>query len=182
VSQGEQLNQDNFPCLPLWCFECTRVSNLSVIGFVAAVIPACMRLKALAIAPGEFVTLKMPILTGGLVASQVRQAEATALAERFQYDASEREAVRASDAAWAALTAAQRRLDANIAGLSAADTALKGVRAEYGFGLRSTIDILVADESFRAAQLSVALARADVLNAQAAVLRAVGRLGPATYF
>lgn len=126
-------------------------------------------------------TLRMPILTGGLVASQVRQAEATALAERFQYDASEREVVRASDAAWAALTAAQRRLDANIAGLSAADTALKGVRAEYGFGLRSTIDILVADESFRAAQLSVALARADVLNAQAAVLRAVGRLGPATY-
>ena len=121
-------------------------------------------------------TLRVPLLTGGLVPSRVRQAVATNRAERFQADAAAREAVRAADTAWASLTAAQTRLRANIEGLAAADLALRGVRAEYGFGLRSTIDILVADQSFRAAQLAVASARADMLVAQAALLRATGRL------
>nr|WP_231635626.1 TolC family protein [Novosphingobium sp. ST904] len=112
-------------------------------------------------------TLRVPLLTGGLVSSRVRQAEANNRAERFQADAAEREAVRGADTAWAMLKAAQGRLRANGEGLSAADLALKGVRAEYGFGLRSTIDILVADQSFRAAQLAVALARSDVLVAEA---------------
>ncbi|KTT75018.1 TolC family protein [Sphingomonas endophytica] len=121
-------------------------------------------------------TLRVPLLTGGLVPSRVRQAEAANRAERFLADAAEREALRATDAAWATLTAAQTRLRANIDGLAAADLALKGVRSEYGFNLRSTIDILVADQSYRGAQLAVAAARADVLVAQAALLRAVGRL------
>lgn len=124
---------------------------------------------------------RLPLVTGGLVSARIRQAEATARAERFQAAAAEREAVRAADAAWASLTATQGRLKANIAGVAAADIALQGVRTEYGFGLRSTIDILVADQSFREAQLAVALAHADVLVAQAALLRAMGQLGADTY-
>ena len=125
--------------------------------------------------------LRVPLLTGGLIPARIRQAQATNRAERFQADASLREAVRAADTAWASLTAAQARLRANIDGLAAADLALRGVRAEYGFGLRSTIDILVADQSFRAAQLAVASARADMLVAQAALLRATGRLTGSAY-
>lgn len=125
--------------------------------------------------------LRIPLLTGGPVASRVRQAEATYRAERLQVEAATREARRAADAAWATLAAAQGRLQANIEGLAAADLALKGVRAEYGFGLRSTIDILVADQSFRAAQLAVARSRSDVLIGQAALLRATGRLGRDAY-
>lgn len=126
-------------------------------------------------------SLRLPLLTGGLVPSRIRQAEAVSRAERFQLDAAMREAVRAVDAAWAALGAARARLDATVTGLAAADVALKGVRAEYGFGLRSTIDILVADQSFRGAQLAVASARADVLVAQARLLRAAGRLDVGAY-
>ncbi len=121
--------------------------------------------------------LRIPLLTGGLVASRVRQAEAARRAERFDADAVARGVVRATDTAWASLTAAQGRLTASAEGLKAADLALKGVRAEYGFGLRSTIDILVADQSYRAAQLAVARAQVDVLIAEAAVLRATGRMG-----
>lgn len=126
-------------------------------------------------------SLRMPLLTGGLVPSRIRQAEASFRAERFQADAAAREALRVTDAAWASLIAAGSRFQANVEGLKAADLALKGVRAEYGFGLRSTIDILVADQSFRGAQLAVASARADVLVAQAALLRAAGRLGFGAY-
>lgn len=127
------------------------------------------------------VTLRVPLLTGGLVSSRVRQAEANNRADRFDGDAAEREAIRSADAAWAALTAAQGRLRANVEGLAAADLALKGVRAEYGFGLRSTIDILVADQSFRAAQLAAASARADLVVAQAILLRVTGRLNNRTF-
>ncbi|GAM02609.1 TolC family outer membrane protein [Sphingomonas parapaucimobilis] len=121
--------------------------------------------------------LRIPLLTGGLVASRVRQAEAVRRAERFDADAVARGVLRAADTAWASLTAAQGRLTASAQGLKAADLALKGVRAEYGFGLRSTIDILVADQSYRAAQLAVARAQVDVLIAEAALLRATGRMG-----
>lgn len=125
--------------------------------------------------------LRIPLLTGGLVASRVRQAEAIYRAERLQTDAATREARRGAEAAWATLIAVQGRLQANIEGLAAADLALKGVRAEYGFGLRSTIDILVADQSFRSAQLAVARSRSDMLVAQAMLLRAAGRLGRDAY-
>lgn len=127
------------------------------------------------------IIFRLPLLTGGLVSSRVRQAKASFRAERFQAEAAAREALRRVDAAWASLSAARARLQANTEGLAAADLALKGVRAEYGFGLRSTIDILVADQSFRAAQLAVASARADVLVAQASLLRSTGRLERDTY-
>lgn len=134
------------------------------------------RLQAYDAAASAGLALHVPLLTGGLISSRVRQAEATYRAERWQTDASAREATRAADAAWATLIAARGRLDAGLAGLTAADLALRGVRAEYGFGLRSTIDILVADQSYRSVQLAVARSRSDVLIAEAALLRATGRL------
>lgn len=127
------------------------------------------------------VALRVPLLTGGLVASRVRQAASTYRAERAAADAAGRQALRDADTAWASLAAAQGRLQASTTGLAAADVALKGVRAEYGFGLRSTIDILVADQSYRSAQLDVARAKADVLTAQAALLRATGRMAPGAF-
>lgn len=126
-------------------------------------------------------TLRIPLLTGGLVGSRVREARATWRADRFAADAAAREAERGTDTAWAALSAAGTRLEAGNAGLKAADLALRGVREEYGFGLRTTVDILIADQSYRGAQLDVARARADLLVAQAGVLRAIGRLTLAAY-
>jgi outer membrane protein len=120
--------------------------------------------------------LHVPILTGGLVASQVRQARADYRAAQYDRDAAAREAVRATEAAWAAMAGARAQLDANHSRVIAADLALKGVRAEYGFDLRSTLDILVADESLRAAQLAEARSRSDLLIQQAALLRATGGL------
>lgn len=121
-------------------------------------------------------SFRLPLLTGGLVPSRVRQAQAVGRAERLQTEAEAWEATRSTDAAWAALSSAGARLRANAEGLTAAQLALNGVRAEYAFGLRSTIDILLADQTLRAAQLAVAASRSDVLVAQASLLRATGRL------
>lgn len=126
------------------------------------------------------VSLHVPILTGGLVASQVRQAGAEHRAALFDAAAAGREATRSTDAAWAALAGAHAQMTTNQAGVDAADLALKGVRAEYGFDLRTTLDILVADESLRSAQLALARSRSDMIIAEAALLRAIGQLDRAT--
>lgn len=126
-------------------------------------------------------TLRVPLLTGGLISSRVRQAEAIYRADRFGIDAAERDATRLAETAWAGLAAAQSRVQANARRVEAAELALKGVRAEYGFSLRTTLDILIADESLRAAQLALARSRSDILIAQAALLRSTGQLGPDSY-
>jgi len=137
--------------------------------------------RGLPLAASAGVTIRVPILTGGLVASQVREARAGWRAARFDAEAAAREAVRATDAAWANLAGARAQAAANADSAAAAEQALKGVRAEYAFGLRSTLDILVADERLRAAQLALARARGDTLIAQAALLRATGRLDDASF-
>jgi outer membrane protein len=125
--------------------------------------------------------LHVPILTGGLVASEVRQARADRRAAEYDSDAQRREAIRGAESAWAALASAHAQTEANAQAVTAADLALKGVRAEYQFGLRSTLDILVADESLRGAQLAFARSRADALLAEAALLRATGRLDQSAF-
>jgi len=127
------------------------------------------------------VTLRVPLFTGGLISSRVRQAEAIYRADRFTIDAARRDAARLAETAWANLAAAQARAQANARRVEAAELALKGVRAEYAFSLRTTLDILIADESLRAAELALARSRSDILIGQAALLRSTGQLGLDSY-
>ncbi|WP_375381861.1 TolC family outer membrane protein [uncultured Sphingomonas sp.] len=122
------------------------------------------------------VTLRVPIFTGGLVASQVRQAQAGSRAAAHDADGAAREAIRAADTAWANVVAAHVRVAAGERAVVAADRALAGVKAEYVVALRTTLDILIADESLRGAQLALASSRSDLLTGEAALLRAVGSL------
>jgi len=126
-------------------------------------------------------TFRLPLLTGGLIASRVRQAESVLRADQYEVEVAVREAVRSTDASWATSVAASRRLKANAEEVAAAERALKGVQAEYALNLRSTLDILLADQSLRAAQLSLARSTADALIAQAALLRAIGRLSRSAF-
>lgn len=127
------------------------------------------------------VALRIPLVTGGLVPSRIREAQANARAEDFAVDAARREAIRATDGAWASLRGAQQRLNAGQQALQSAEIALSGVRAEYELGLRNTLDLLFAEQSLRAAELDVALSRSDVMIAEARLLRAVGRLTGRAY-
>ncbi len=127
------------------------------------------------------VTLDVPIITGGLLSSRIREAKAVYRAETFAVEARRREAVRDIEIAWARLEAAKKRLLANRDGLEAAETALRGVSSEYEFGLRTTIDILLAEESLRAAQLAVVQIRSDLLVAQASLLHKMGILSAQSF-
>ena len=69
-----------------------------------------------------------------------------------------------ADTAWANVVAARLRVGAGERAVAAAERALAGVKAEYAVALRTTLDILIADESLRGAQLSLAGSRADLLS------------------
>lgn len=124
---------------------------------------------------------RMPLVTGGFVPSRIREAQANARAEEFAVDAARREAIRATDGAWASLRGAQQRLEAGRQALQSAEIALSGVRAEYELGIRNTLDLLIAEQSLRAAELDVARSRSDVMLAEARLLRAVGKLTRRAY-
>jgi outer membrane protein len=126
-------------------------------------------------------TLNLPFDIIGRVSSKIREADAIYNAERFVAIAKEREAIRGVETAWSRLVSANKQVDANEKGVEAAQLALRGVNAEYAFGLRSTVDILLAEQDYRALQLSLARSKSDVLTAEASVLRVIGRLTQLAY-
>jgi outer membrane protein len=78
--------------------------------------------------------------------------------------------------AWNQLVTARASLAANETAVKAASIALEGVRLEYQNGLRTTLDVLNAEQERRNAELAVVIARRDAYVAQSALLVAVGHL------
>ena len=122
------------------------------------------------------VVLTQPIAMGGMIASQIRQAEDRHEADRQNEAASGRSAEQNVATAWSAVEAGRAATAANIAQVEAATAALRGYQLEYSDGLRSTLDVLIADQNLRAAQVALAQSRHDTIVAEASLLSAVGRL------
>jgi outer membrane protein len=125
------------------------------------------------------VTVIVPILSGGMNASQLRQARAQRDSAEFAEEAAGRAATQSVAIAWNQLLSNRAGVKAGEAQVAAAETALKG-EAEYSVGLRTTLDLLIVDENLRAAQLAFAQTRHDTTLAEAALLAAAGRLDIAT--
>jgi outer membrane protein len=122
------------------------------------------------------ITLTQPLIAGGLVASQVRQALDRDEAARAMLEQTGRSVLQAVRTSFAQVTAGAGEIAADEAQVQAASLALKGYQAEYRFGLRTTLDVLIADQNLRAAQVSLAASRHDTIVAEAALLASVGRL------
>ena len=143
-------------------------------GYIGPITPVDTRDYAQNVTAG--VVMSMPILTGGLTASQVRQATAQNSSDRVAIEAAHRQVVQSVAQAWNQLLSGRAGVKAGEAQVAAADLALKGAQAEYVYGLRTTLDVLISDENLRSAQLSLAGSQHDVLLAEASVLEASGRL------
>ena len=122
------------------------------------------------------VTITVPFLTAGMTASQVRQTTAQNNGDRIAIETVRRQVVMTVAQAWSQLLTGRAGVSAGEAQVRAAELALRGAQAEYGYALRTTLDVLISDENLRAAQLSLAGAKHDAYLAQAAVLQASGRL------
>jgi outer membrane protein len=122
------------------------------------------------------VTVSLPLLTGGVTASQVRQAAAQNGSDRIGIETVRRQVAQTVAQTWSQLQSNRLGVQAAQAQEAAANLALKGAQAEYGYGLRTTLDVLIVDQNLRAAQLALAVSRHDAFLAQAAVLSVSGRL------
>jgi hypothetical protein len=78
--------------------------------------------------------------------------------------------------AWSRLMAARAQLDSDQVQVSAARTALTGVREEEKVGQRTLLDVLNAEQELLDARVSLVSTRRDHIVASYAVLASIGRL------
>lgn len=125
------------------------------------------------------VVFSQPLFTGGLDSSLIRQALARNTADRISIETARRAAVQAVSQAWETLAGDRAAVEADGAGLAAAQAAFTGIREQYRVGLSSTLDVLIQQQTLESAQLSLATARHDAYVASAQLLAAMGRLDAA---
>jgi outer membrane protein len=121
-------------------------------------------------------TLTQPLFAGGMNASRIREALENDNAARIAVDAAQRQAVQSVAQAWNQLLAARSSIASNEEQVHADEVAYEGVRQEADVGLRTTLDVLNAEQELRNAQLALVDARHDQYVASANVLNAMGRL------
>ncbi|CAP57662.1 TolC family outer membrane protein [Gluconacetobacter diazotrophicus] len=126
------------------------------------------------------VTFSQPIESGGLYSAQIRQARDRFETARQTVEASRRAAIQGVVTAWQQVQSGMVAIRAGRAQVASATTALRGYQTEYGYGMRSTIDVLIADQNLRAAEVSLAESRHDTIVAEASLLATIGRLSAAT--
>ncbi|MDO9223988.1 MAG: TolC family outer membrane protein [Caulobacter sp.] len=122
------------------------------------------------------VGVSVPLFTGGLISSQVRAAQERNNADRQSIEETRRSVLRTVSQAWNSLTGARANLTANEEQVRAARIAFEGVRQEAQVGLRTTLDVLNAEQELRNAELALVSARHDEYVAAAALLSAMGKL------
>jgi outer membrane protein len=118
----------------------------------------------------------VPLFTGGMTSSQIRQAAETNNADRISIEAARRQVILAVAQAWSQLLAARANLKAGEAQAKAANIAFEGSREEARVGLRSTLDVLITQQNLSNAELALVNARHDEYVAAATLLAAMGAL------
>ena len=118
----------------------------------------------------------MPLFSGGLTTSRIRQAIERNNADRITIETQRRQVLQQVTQSWSQLTASRANITADTEQVRAAEVAAEGVKQELDVGLRTTIDVLNADIVLRNAQLSLVIARHDEYVSAANLLLAMGRL------
>ena len=117
-----------------------------------------------------------PLFTGGVNESSVRAAAERNNVDRLGIESARRQATLQVAQAWNQLLGARANLLANEEQVRAATIAFEGTRQEAQVGLRTTLDVLNAEQELRVAQLALVDARHDEYVASAGVLAAIGAL------
>jgi outer membrane protein len=121
-------------------------------------------------------TVTVPLFTGGLTSSRVRQAIERNNADRITIEAQRRTVLQTITQSWNQLIASRANVVSTDEQARAAKIAAEGMHEEEKVGLRSTLDVLNAEQELRAAQLSQVSSRHDEYVASASVLASMGRL------
>ena len=151
----------------------TASANFSV-GYTGAVAPFATDRFDRALSGSLRFTV--PIYSGGVVGSEIRQALDRETAGRLAVDSARRGVLQSVSQAWNALDTANSNVVSNAEQVKAAQLAFEGLQAQNRFGTATTLDLLIQQQELRVARLASIRARYAVVLAQADVLAAVGRL------
>ena len=121
-------------------------------------------------------TFTQPLFAGGQIESGIRQALERQNYYTIQLEGTRRNTVQNLSQAWNQLLSARANIAADEERVRAAGVAVEGARAEQSVGLRTTLEVLTAEQNLRDAQLELVNARRDEYVASATVLNNTGEL------
>jgi outer membrane protein len=150
------------------------VSLQGSLGYQGALAPFNTRDYDRAIT--AMATVTQPIFTGGLNASNIRAALEQNNADRINIETARRQVVQTVAQAWNTMVSSHANTTSDEEQVRAAEVAFDGTQAEYRAGLRTTLDVLIAQQTLRDAELALVQARHDGYVAEANLLGAMGRL------
>jgi outer membrane protein len=122
----------------------------------------------------------VPIFEGGMVQSQVRQAQYSWIAAKYNVQAVSRQIEHLARDSYNGLVSKIAQVNALRQGLESAQVALQATQAGYDVGTRTTVDVLQERQALVLAQTNYAQARYDYLNDVIALRLAAGTLDRAT--
>jgi outer membrane protein len=120
--------------------------------------------------------LNIPIYQGGAVQARVRQAKHDHLATLQEIERARTVAREGVLSSWAQLIASRAQLESDQIAVSAARTALTGVREEQKVGQRTILDVLNAEQEYLGSQVQLETTRRNLVVNSYLVLQSVGRL------
>ena len=118
----------------------------------------------------------VPLFEGGFAWSRTRQSRINVERAEARTEAQRREIIANVTSAWSNLAASREILAAAHEQVETSAIAVEGAERERGLGLRSTLDVLDAEEEARNAQIGRARANADSVVASYALMAATGAL------
>jgi outer membrane protein len=121
-------------------------------------------------------TVTVPLFTGGLTSSRVRQSIERNNVDKINIETQRRVVLQTITQFWNQLIAARANIGSTAEQTRAASIAAEGTRQEQQVGLRTTLDVLNAEQELRSAELAQVSATRDEYVAAASVLAAMGRL------
>ena len=118
----------------------------------------------------------VPIFTGGLTTSRIRQSIERNNTDKINIETQRRAVLQSITQAWNQLIASRANIDSTAEAVRAAKIAAEGTNLEQKVGLRTTLDVLNAEQELRNDELTAVGARHDEYLAAATVLSTMGRL------
>lgn len=120
----------------------------------------------------------LPLYEGGLARSRTRAARQNLAGAEADLETARRQVIADVTAAWSAVLAAQRVIDASQTQVRANALAFEGVEQEQQVGLRTTLDVLDAEQELLESRLALVGAERDHYVAAHRLLAAMGALEP----
>ena len=121
-------------------------------------------------------SVRVPLYQGGAANARIRQSKQIAAQRLLELDQSRRTVQEQVSQAWRALTAARAQITAFESQVAAAAVALDGVEQETQVGLRTTLDVLDAEQEHFRAQINLIRTKREEIVAAYQVKAAIGAL------